>query len=111
MTTDHERDDPRRKAFRHAGASYHLTTGRLRNTVHVFTEAEDHVGAVTQLALPHAVWEWLRDAHTPPTSEPLRERIERTIAHLDQPNMLTFMSRGDAIALLSNLLNDELWGT
>lgn len=85
MTTDHERDQPHRRprltlTLTHEGVTYSLTRGQVRGTVHVFTDADDHVGAVTQLALPHAVWEWLRDQYTPPSNDTATLLLRRLLS-------------------------------
>lgn len=44
-----------------------------------------------------------------PDLVPMRERIEHTIGHMEQPNVLTYSSRGEVLAMLHNLLDDESW--
>lgn len=60
-----ERTPASRRRFKHEGVIYLITRGSLRTTIQVFTEATDHVGAITQLSLPHAVVEWMADLQAP----------------------------------------------
>jgi hypothetical protein len=50
--------------------------------------------------------ELLEDPQVP---VPLRERIERTIYYLKQPDVVLWMHRNDVLAVLHNLLDDESW--
>jgi hypothetical protein len=56
MITDYNRPG---KNLVHEGVGYVFIPSSLRDTFHVYTDANDNVGTITRISLPHAVWDWI----------------------------------------------------